>query len=82
MVGKGKGQFVNSGVGIILAETTRVVEAANCAIDIQNIFKAENAGLPAERRMESRVGVNSGDVMPRATIRPMCSAFEDHKRPG
>jgi adenylate cyclase len=40
-----------------------VVEAVNCAVDIQTALKAENAKLPPERRMEFRIGVNLGDVM-------------------
>jgi hypothetical protein len=40
-----------------------VVEAVNCATDIQTALKAENAKLPPERRMEFRIGVNLGDVM-------------------
>jgi adenylate cyclase len=35
----------------------------NCAVEIQNALKAENLGLPPERRMEFRIGVNLGDVM-------------------
>ena len=40
-----------------------MVEAVNCAVEIQTTLKAENEGLPLERRMEFRIGVNSGDVM-------------------
>jgi class 3 adenylate cyclase len=40
-----------------------VVEAVNCAVEIQTALKAENTDLPPGRRMEFRVGVNSGDVM-------------------
>jgi adenylate/guanylate cyclase family protein len=32
-------------------------------VEIQTTFKAENAHLPPERRMEFRIGVNLGDVM-------------------
>jgi adenylate cyclase len=57
------GRFVNSAGDSILAEFTSVVEAVNCAINIQNALKAENQGLPPERRMEFRIGVNLGDVI-------------------
>ena len=40
-----------------------MVEAVNCAVDIQPALKAENAKLPPERRMKYRIGVNLGDVM-------------------
>jgi adenylate cyclase len=57
------GRFVNSAGDSVLAEFASVVEAVNCAVDIQNGVKAENADLPPERRMEFRIGVNLGDVM-------------------
>jgi adenylate cyclase len=57
------GRFVNSAGDSVLAEFASVVEAVNCAVDIQPARKAENAKLPPERRMEFRIGVNLGDVM-------------------
>jgi adenylate cyclase len=57
------GRFVNSAGDSVLAEFASVVEAVNCAVDIQTALKAENAKLPSERRMEFRIGVNLGDVM-------------------
>jgi adenylate cyclase len=40
-----------------------VVEAVNCAVEIQTELKAENANLAPQRRMDFRIGVNLGDVM-------------------
>ena len=57
------GRFVNSAGDSVLAEFASVVEAVNCAVDIQSALKTENAKLPPERRMEFRIGVNLGDVM-------------------
>src|ERR1700723_77141 len=57
------GRFVNSAGDSVLAEFASVVQAVNCAVDIQTALKAENAKLPPERRMEFRIGVNLGDVM-------------------
>jgi adenylate cyclase len=57
------GRFVNSAGDSVLAEFASVVQAVNCAVDIQTALKAENAKLPSERRMEFRIGVNLGDVM-------------------
>ena len=57
------GRFVNSAGDSVLAEFASVVEAVNCAVDIQTALKVENAKLPPERRMEFRIGVNLGDVM-------------------
>src|SRR5215472_15247157 len=58
-----RGRFVNSAGDSVLAEFASVVNAVQCAIDIQSTLKAENAKLPADRRMEFRIGVNLGDVM-------------------
>src|SRR6202158_4488787 len=57
------GRFVNSAGDSVLAEFASVVEAVNCAVDIQSGLKTENASVPPERRMEFRIGVNLGDVM-------------------
>jgi adenylate cyclase len=57
------GRFVNSAGDSILAEFASVVEAVNCAVGVQDALKVENANLPPERRMQFRIGVNSGDVM-------------------
>src|ERR1700681_4074169 len=57
------GRFVNSAGDSVLAEFASVVEAVNCAVNIQTGLKAENASIAPERRMEFRIGVNLGDVM-------------------
>ena len=57
------GRFVNSAGDSVLAEFASVVNAVQCAVEIQTTLKAENANLPAQRRMEFRIGVNLGDVM-------------------
>src|SRR6202162_148355 len=57
------GRFVNSAGDSVLAEFASVVEAVNCAVDIQTGLKAENASIAPQRRMEFRIGVNLGDVM-------------------
>jgi adenylate cyclase len=58
-----RGRFVNSAGDSVLAEFASVVNAVQCAVEIQSTLKAENAPLPPERRMEFRIGVNLGDVM-------------------
>jgi class 3 adenylate cyclase len=57
------GRFVNSAGDSVLAEFASVVEAVNCAVDIQTGLKAKNESIPPERRIEFRIGVNLGDVM-------------------
>src|SRR6266446_5635104 len=57
------GRFVNSAGDSVLAEFASVVNAVQCAVEIQSTLKSENEKLPPERRMEFRIGVNLGDVM-------------------
>jgi adenylate cyclase len=57
------GRFVNSAGDSVLAEFASVVNAVQCAVEIQTTLKAENSTLTPERRMEFRIGVNLGDVM-------------------
>jgi class 3 adenylate cyclase len=58
-----RGRFVNSAGDSVLAEFASVVNAVQCAVEIQTTLKAENAPLASDRRMEFRIGVNLGDVM-------------------
>ena len=57
-----RGRFVNSAGDSVLAEFASVVNAVECAVEIQAALKAEDARLPSERRMEFRIGVNLGDA--------------------
>src|SRR5437899_12926786 len=57
------GRFVNSAGDSVLAEFASVVEAVNCAVDIQSTLRAGHFELSPESRMEFRIGVNLGDVM-------------------
>ncbi len=58
-----RGRFVNSAGDSVLAEFASVVNAVQCAVEMQTTLKAENTNIPPERRMEFRIGVNLGDVM-------------------
>jgi adenylate cyclase len=51
-----------TGDGSII-EFRSVVDAARCAIEVQNGMVERNAGLPPERRIEFRVGIHVGDVV-------------------
>jgi adenylate cyclase len=46
-----------------LVEFRSVVDAVRCAIEVQNAMIERNAGLPAERRIEFRIGIHIGDVV-------------------
>ncbi len=58
-----RGRVVDSPGDNLLAEFASVVDAVQCAVEIQREFKARNAELPDRRKMEFRIGINSGDVI-------------------
>jgi adenylate cyclase len=58
-----RGRVIDSPGDNILAEFASVVDAVQCSVAAQNEFKARNAELPENRRMEFRIGVNLGDVI-------------------
>src|SRR5882672_5293955 len=47
----------------VLIEFTSVVNAVECAIELQKAMQAQNAGLPAHQHILLRIGINLGDVM-------------------
>ena len=46
-----------------IAEFRSVVDAVRCAVEIQRAMVERNAGAPADRRIEFRMGVHLGDVV-------------------
>ena len=48
-----RGRFINSAGDSVLAEFASVVNAVECAIEIQTALKTENASLSPERRRSS-----------------------------
>jgi len=47
----------------VLAEFDSVVVALNCALEIQSKLVEENEALPANLKVEFRIGINLGDVI-------------------
>jgi class 3 adenylate cyclase len=58
-----KGRVIDAPGDNLLAEFASVVEAVQCATEIQKELKLKNAGLPENRKMEFRIGINLGDVI-------------------
>ena len=58
-----KGRVVDSPGDNLLAEFGSVVDAVNCAVEIQRELAERNAELPPAREMEFRVGINVGDIV-------------------
>ena len=58
-----KGRIVKLMGDGLLAEFPSVVEAVNCAIDIQGAMPDRESELSKEQRISLRIGVNLGDIM-------------------
>ncbi len=57
------GRVVDSPGDNLLAEFSSVVDAVECAVEIQKQLKKENKRLVEDKRLEFRIGVNIGDVI-------------------
>ncbi|MDH3558810.1 MAG: adenylate/guanylate cyclase domain-containing protein, partial [Deltaproteobacteria bacterium] len=58
-----RGRVVDSPGDNLLAEFGSVVDAVNCAVEVQRELAERNSELPPERQMEFRIGINLGDVI-------------------
>jgi adenylate cyclase len=63
LVQQHRGRVVSTPGDNVLAEFASVVDAVQCAVEIQQVLRAKNAMLPENRRMEFRIGINLGDVI-------------------
>ncbi len=63
LVEKHRGRVVVTHGDDLLAEFGSVVDAVQCAVEIQKELKARNEELPEESRMLFRIGINLGDVI-------------------
>jgi TolB-like protein/Flp pilus assembly protein TadD len=57
------GRVVGTAGDSVLADFSSVVDALNCALEMQRTVHAINEPIPLERRLELRIGVNLGDVI-------------------
>jgi class 3 adenylate cyclase/pimeloyl-ACP methyl ester carboxylesterase len=58
-----RGRVVDAPGDNMLAEFGSVVDAVQCAVEIQKELKTRNAESPEKGRMEFRIGINLGDVV-------------------
>ena len=58
-----RGRVVNTAGDSLLAEFPSVVQAVECAVDVQREVAERNGALPEDRRMWFRIGIDLGDVM-------------------
>src|SRR5215813_5931109 len=47
----------------VLIEFSSVVNAVECAVELQKAMRLQNVGTPAERHILLRIGINLGDVI-------------------
>ena len=62
-IAKHRGRIVKLMGDGLLAEFSSVVEAVDCAAEIQRAMAARNRGSQGERQMAFRVGVHLGDII-------------------
>ncbi|MGB2649094.1 MAG: tetratricopeptide repeat protein [Pseudolabrys sp.] len=58
-----RGRIVKTTGDGVLVEFFSVVDAVRCAVDIQRGMGERNAAVPADKRIEFRIGINVGDII-------------------
>ena len=58
-----RGRIVKTTGDGMLVEFASIVDALRCAVDVQRQMAERNAAVPAERRIEFRIGLNVGDII-------------------
>jgi adenylate cyclase len=58
-----RGRIVKTTGDGMLVEHVSVVDAVRCAVDIQRGMATRNASVPANKRIEFRIGINVGDII-------------------
>jgi class 3 adenylate cyclase len=63
LVAKHGGRIVKTMGDGVLLEFPSVVEAVECAVAVQAVMAQRNEGVPQDRRMLFRIGINLGDIL-------------------
>ncbi|MBR0797986.1 adenylate/guanylate cyclase domain-containing protein [Bradyrhizobium jicamae] len=63
LVAKHGGRLVKSTGDGVLLEFPSVVDAVECAVAVQAVMAQRNEGIPQDRRMPFRIGINLGDIL-------------------
>src|ERR1700741_1071891 len=63
LVAKHGGRLVKSTGDGVLLEFPSVVDAVECAVAVQAVMAERNEGIPQDRRMLFRIGINLGDIL-------------------
>jgi adenylate cyclase len=65
LIGQHRGRIANTAGDSVLAEFPSVVDAVQCAVEVQQALAEANERVREDRRMSFRIGVHVGDVMVR-----------------
>jgi adenylate cyclase len=63
LVAKHGGRLVKTTGDGVLLEFPSVVDAVECAVTVQAVMAERNQGVPEDRRMLFRIGINLGDIL-------------------
>src|SRR6201984_2880216 len=63
LVAKHGGRLVKTTGDGVLLEFPSVVDAVECAVAVQPVMAQRNEGVPQDRRMLFRIGINLGDIL-------------------
>jgi adenylate cyclase len=63
LVAKHGGRIVKTTGDGVLLEFTSVVDAVECAVAVQAVMAQRNEGVPQDRHMLFRIGINLGDIL-------------------
>jgi TolB-like protein/Flp pilus assembly protein TadD len=63
LVAKHGGRLVKTTGDGVLLEFPSVVDAVECAVAVQEVMTQRNEGIPQDRRMLFRIGINLGDIL-------------------
>jgi len=58
-----RGRIVKTTGDGMLVEFVSVVDTVRCAVDIQRGMQERNSDIPAEKRIQFRIGINVGDII-------------------
>src|SRR5580693_1530232 len=63
LVAKHGGRIVKTTGDGVLLEFPSVVDAVECAVAVQAVMAERNDGIPQDKRMLFRIGINLGDIL-------------------
>src|SRR3954452_3301561 len=62
LIAEHRGRIANTAGDSVLADFPSVVDAVQCAVEVQQAIREANQGVAEDRRMSFRIGVHVGDV--------------------